>query len=124
MNYTPTIWSNGMKITATRLNKLENGINNGSPTALIFSSHLTETPGESEINYTFNDIKNAYLSGRNPYLLYIDNSDTEEYSMMDSILYKQEIGDYYCINIGIGFYSNDQYSAENPDTKLSYIVQK
>lgn len=116
MNYTPTIWSNGMKITAVRLNKLENNIEDDSPTALVFTSHNTEIPGETEINYTFNDIENAYLNGRNLYL-HSEETNYSYYSIVRGIYYMNDL-EGYCMIDGM------RYGALDKTTYLTAYAQK
>ena len=115
MNYTPTIWSNGMKITAARLNKLENGINSGSPTVLVISDHDTETVGESEIDYNFNQIKNIYLSGRNIYL-FEGETNYEYYKLIGGIASYASENSYIMLD-SINEYAG-AYGASDPNTNL------
>ena len=50
MSYTPTTWTTGDTITATALNKIENGIANAGGAALLV--HVTETQSGDQVTYT------------------------------------------------------------------------
>ena len=66
MSYNKTTWSTGDIVTAERLNNIENGIYDVSNTLIIRSTVARE--GSMVINHlfaSFNDIKNAFLSGKN-----------------------------------------------------------
>ena len=66
MAYTPTEWQTGDVVTAEKLNKIESGIE-GAGGVLIIEPTITHE-GDATIfnlNASFNDIKNALLSGKN-----------------------------------------------------------
>ena len=109
MNYTPTIWSNGMKITAARLNKIENGITNiTAPSVLILVPTITQgtTYNTITLNYSYNDIKNAFLSGTNIY--YMANEYT--YAIIETIEFYEYENTYECYINEFDFFSKNASS--------------
>ena len=81
MSYTPTTWTTGDTITATKLNKMENGIasaGGGGASGLV-----TET--NDELDKTWNEINAMVLAGTIPFIkyssgyigrvVYLDDSD-------------------------------------------------
>ena len=65
MSYTPTNWQTGDVVTADKLNKIENGVANGGG-VLILESNISENT--IELNASYNDIKEAVLSGKNIFI--------------------------------------------------------
>ncbi len=68
MAYTPTTWTTGDTITATKLNKLENGVANAGSALIVYTnSSTTATVGEIEygetLNATFAEIYDALADG-------------------------------------------------------------
>ena len=61
MSYTPTTWTTGDTITATKLNKMEQGIADGG--GLV---HYTDTSGT--LDCTYNDLLADITAGRLPYI--------------------------------------------------------
>lgn len=111
MSYTPTTWTNGDKLTAVKLNKIEQGISsahsNSSPTALI----LTET---TILQTTPAQVIEAMKSGRNVILKrYLDNDQSES---------KVAYDDYSSISIETsnGFYCSFG-GVYNADSLTSYF---
>lgn len=66
MSYTPTTWSTGDTITASALNKIENGIANGGSGALICNS--SNNDGYWVLDKTVQEIYNALLNGTPAYI--------------------------------------------------------
>ena len=66
MNYNKTTWNTGDVVTAEKLNKMENGIE-GAGGVLIIEPTITHEGRDTIFNLhaSFNDIKNALLSGKN-----------------------------------------------------------
>ena len=60
MSYTPTTWNTGDTITATKLNKIENGIANAGSAMIVTSS---EVNGAQTMDKTAQEIYDAFLSG-------------------------------------------------------------
>lgn len=79
MSYTPTEWKNGDTITATAMNKIENGIANAGGTtwdAVIRLTHLDNSGPDTTANLTpsivsgtFSDIDNKVSNGGCPCIL-------------------------------------------------------
>lgn len=62
MSYEPTNWQTGDIVTAEKLNNMESGISSAGNT-LIIEPTITET--EIQLNTSFNNIYNTYMSGKN-----------------------------------------------------------
>lgn len=69
MSYTPTSWTTGDTITASALNKIEQGIANagggGGGTEITF----TEGPTGITLDASYNDLKQILLSGSIPFFI-------------------------------------------------------
>ena len=70
MSYTPTQWVTGDKVTATKLNKLENGVANAGGTLII-------TDNGTALDKTFAEIYDAVHSGTPCYIHYTGNESTQ-----------------------------------------------
>lgn len=73
MGYTPTTWNTGDTITASALNKMEQGIADGGGGALIVN--VTLINGSQTMDKTYAEIYNAFKSGTPCYMRYIDSSN-------------------------------------------------
>lgn len=73
MSYTPTTWTTGDTITATKLNKIEQGIANAG-SALI--CRTTFDGDYFVLDHTVQEIYEALLSGTPAYILYEDGDFT------------------------------------------------
>lgn len=82
MSYTPTTWTTGDTITASALNKIENGIANacGGTSGLV-------TDTSDELDKSYNDIIAIVTAGTLPFMIlngevlymsFIDNDETYE----------------------------------------------
>lgn len=69
MSYTPTTWTTGDTITATAMNKIENGIANAG-SALICNSSYSQDAGTDALDKTVQEIYDALLSGTPVYIKY------------------------------------------------------
>lgn len=76
MSYTPTEWKNGDTITAEKLNKIEEGIEDTSNTFIINYEYANEV---DILDKTYNEIKMAALSGKNVICVKNDSWDDPEY---------------------------------------------
>ena len=74
MSYTPTTWATGDTVTATKMNKIEQGIAASGVDPLIVGLKETPTIGVAQLDKTFGEIYTAYASGR-PVVLILDRSD-------------------------------------------------
>lgn len=62
MSYTPTTWTTGDTITASAMNKIENGIANaGGVTPYIVN--VTGNSTSITADKTYNEVKTAFLTG-------------------------------------------------------------
>ena len=74
MAYTPTNWTTGDTITASLLNKMENGIASaGSATPLVVT--VTESGANLNCNKTFNQVKAAMDANQSVYFDFTGTSD-------------------------------------------------
>ena len=69
MSYTPTTWTTGDTITASALNKIENGIA-GAGSALICTSSYDDNEGNYVLDKTVQEIYDALLAGTPVYIKY------------------------------------------------------
>ena len=81
MSYTPTTWTTGDTITATALNKIENGI------ASAGGGVIVATLENGAIEYSFNELWSYANSG---YLVYLETPNDADFSRQ---LLMQLIGD-------------------------------
>lgn len=67
MAYTPTQWNTGDDVTATKLNKMENGIANAGSALIVDvnenSPYISDTENGASLNKTFSEIYDALKSG-------------------------------------------------------------
>lgn len=69
MSYTPTNWTTGDTITASSLNKIEQGIANAG-SALICNLEYNDDLGEHTLDKTAGEIYNALIGGTPVYVKY------------------------------------------------------
>lgn len=67
MAYTPTTWATGDTVTATKMNKIENGIA-GAGSALICNCSYSSQASDYVLDKTVQEIYNALLSGTPAYI--------------------------------------------------------
>lgn len=70
MSYTPTTWTTGDTITASAMNKIEQGIANGGSGALICTVAYNDDLGAYALNKTVQEIYDATTSGTPVYAKY------------------------------------------------------
>ena len=70
MSYTPTSWNTGDTITASALNKIENGIANAG-SAMICTSSYSSSAGNYVLDKTVQEIYDALLSGTPVYIKFV-----------------------------------------------------
>lgn len=100
MQYNPTLWSSGSKITAEKLNKIENGIANETVASALILTPSTIT------NTTFNDIYEAYLNGSN-IIYYVDDNSKEEYEILSGLTIFDPTVGCYCPFFNTKYYANN-----------------
>lgn len=69
MSYTPTNWNTGDTITASALNKIENGIANAGG-AMICNLAYSDDLGEPALDKTVQEIYDAFIGGTPVYVKY------------------------------------------------------
>ena len=69
MSYTPTTWTTGDTITATKLNKIENGVANAG-SVLICNSSYSSQASAYVLDKTVQEIYDALLAGTPAYIKY------------------------------------------------------
>lgn len=74
MSYEPTNWQTGDIVTAEKLNNMESGISSAGNT-LIIEPTITET--EIQLNTSFNNIYNTYMSGKNIVIKYSSTTEMD-----------------------------------------------
>ena len=83
MSYTPTTWTTGDTITATKLNKIENGVANAG-SVLICNSSFDGDEGAYVLDKTVQEIYDALLAGTPVYIKHkygdLGPSGTGEYT--------------------------------------------
>lgn len=84
MSYTPTTWTTGDTITASAMNKIEQGIANAGGGGL---AHYTNTSGT--LDCTYNDLVADITAGRLPYI-----SDTEASIVFGTLVTLDSANDY------------------------------
>ena len=110
-SYSPTTWTTGDTITATKLNNLESGIQNATSTNRLYL--CTDTNGT--LNRSYDDIKTALLANKNIYVTIVDNNVTY-YFLLTSL----EIID----GIYRAIFVDAEYSANSSSTNLIFYVPK
>lgn len=106
-NYTPTTWVTGDTITATKLNNLEQGIQNASNSNKLYL--CTNTAGILDRNY--NDIKSALLANKNIFL-YVSNETGTYYSMLTDL--EEDSNGYY-----VTFFDGQTYNSGSASSNLN-----
>ena len=104
MSYTPTMWTTGDTITATALNKIENGIANaGGASGLV-----TDTSGTLDVSY--NDIFSMLNNGVVPFI--VEELSTDMYGVLN------------CVRVYIddGRYTAEFYGGDPGDPYDKYYV--
>ena len=70
MSYTPTTWTTGDTITASAMNKIENGIASTGSGVLICNSSYSQDVGTYVLDKTVQEIYDALLAGTPVYIKY------------------------------------------------------
>ena len=76
MAYTPTTWTTGDTITATAMNKIENGIANAGSALIVTTSNVND---EFTLDKTVQEIYDAISNGTPAYLIYIYGSVIDDF---------------------------------------------
>ena len=90
MSYTPTTWTTGDTITATKLNKIENGIASAGSALIATASNLNNTSNPlgygSTLDKTFTEIYTALSGGIPVYVkAVISTSGLSDYTTVASL---------------------------------------
>ena len=67
MSYTPTTWATGDTITASAMNKIENGIANAGSALIVQMSYVN---GNLTLDKTIQELYDATMAGTPVYLMY------------------------------------------------------
>ena len=78
MAYTPTTWSSGDTITATKLNKIEQGIV-GVGGILVVTVTINSTTGFASLNKTWQEIHDALIAGENVNIVFSNENTVAIY---------------------------------------------
>lgn len=127
MAYTPTTWTTGDTITASAMNKIENGIA-GAGSALIVTTSIVN--GETTLDKTVQEIYDAISNGTPAYLVYIygsviDGYEGEQYLCPIMGIYRYGgMADQFRIAISrpMMVYSASGVSSKTYTFKTSYMV--
>ena len=116
MAYTPTTWNTGDTITATKLNKLENGVANAGSALIVTSS---EVNGVQTMDKTVQEIYDALMSGTPVYYKwnYGVPSNYSSYSWLAPISYIYTYDTADLIRLAV---SRPAYN--NGSTTLGYTI--
>ena len=85
MSYTPTTWATGDVITAEKLNKLENGVADGTKLFVINATGVASQDNPQTtptLDKTYDEIKAAYDAGMTPVICYKETSPVGEASVI------------------------------------------
>ena len=116
MSYTPTTWTTGDTITASAMNKIENGIANagggGSPLVVT----VTESGADLNCDKTFNQVKTAMDANQS---VYFDLTGTLDWDNAYSLALGYSNG-YYSVTTIV---NNNIFTffADSADGYLGYI---
>lgn len=105
--YTPTVWQDGDAITAEKLNKIENRIEEIQNIQRVFQVNKNKIP--FSINLTFNDAKQMIDQGIFPCLIFNNSPDMN----IDYIMAYDE-NELSCTT----FFNRDEFSAETENSQL------
>ena len=76
MSYTPTTWTTGDTITASAMNKIEQGIANAGGGGGFSQYTATSSGGGIELSCSYNDLVADITDGKMPYVVYSGGSVT------------------------------------------------
>lgn len=113
MAYEPTTWASGDTITATKMNKIEQGIANGGGAFVV---NDTLSGGTHTLDKTWNEIYTAFSSGKN---VLVSDDGTSLFSVL-SVYGDDGYGYYVTINRGDSSFNtfstdtSDGYPAHQP----------
>ena len=108
MAYTPTTWVTGDTVTATKMNKIENGIANAGGGGLV---HYTVTSGT--LDCTYNDLLADITAGRLPY---ISNSSANiAYGLLAQLDTRNDYQAWFLTNNG----ASSVFYSESADSYLT-----
>lgn len=81
MAYEPTNWKSGDVVTSAKLNKMEQGIKDAGP--LIVNSTLDPELGEIILDKTWQEIYNAFMSGKMCIIIVDDSGNQVRYLIIN-----------------------------------------
>lgn len=83
MSYSPTTWNTGDTITASKMNKIENGVAEGS--SLICNCTYNSSTDKYTLDKTLQEIYNALLVGTPVYIKYVYGTVLTSFSSVISL---------------------------------------
>lgn len=120
MSYTPTDWKKGDIITATKLNKMEKGIEDGNAGPLVVQTTINAVDNSISCNKSYNDCLDALNAGR-PVVFYASDESiyTERYLLqylgeVTETVDEQDVTTYVVVT------NNFEVYAADADTNLAY----
>ena len=114
MSYTKQTWVTGDTITAEKLNHIEDGV---ADSGSVFNINVTEEGTTWTMNKTWNEIKNAFLSGK-MLVVSLPNGIDEKYTTVVEIRTQVNDSQYYVDTASSNYFcalSADGYPEENAD---------
>ena len=99
MSYTPTTWTTGDTITASAMNKIENGIANVGSALIVQTSYVN---GNLTLDKTIQELYDATIAGIPVYLVYT-YGDWEEGYCENSLAYMFSVFKYASDIFRVGF---------------------
>ena len=120
MSYTKHTWTNGDVITATKLNEMENGIDEASSgespggILIINETEVDDSHGNGLIlDKTWQEIFDAIYEDKKACYIYYDETTTNDHNTVISVVTRVDSF------IHTGEYPNTQYSVETTDNQWS-----
>lgn len=93
MAYTPTTWTTGDTITATAMNKLENGVANAG-SALICTCAYNEVLAGEALDKTVAEIYDAYMAGIPIFIKFTYGTGYDQYTSWQFMMPVVELHNY------------------------------
>ena len=115
MSYTPTTWTTGDTITASSLNKIEQGIANAGSGGGWKQYIGTSSGGNIELNCSYNDLLADVTAGLVPYVTY--SADGWDLCILNCL---QINGSDYCAYFGWGF-TPMLFTSNSADGNLMFL---
>lgn len=122
MAYTPTTWSSGDTITATKLNKIEQGIA-GVSGILVVTATIDSTTGFISLNKTWQEIHDALMAGENVNIV-VSIENTVTICFVDMVDVSNNIYSIHSFNAINKAIENVNFSTDSASGYPSQIIDK